>query len=69
MNKMSKKTIYWIVGIIIFYWYVRCNVIILGGTPSACATGGQGEYTYKECSIWRILGLSKCRPQQNKVPA
>tara|TARA_Y100000401_G_scaffold56965_1_gene45083 strand:- start:811 stop:1035 length:225 start_codon:yes stop_codon:yes gene_type:complete len=71
MNKMSKKTIYWIVGIIIFYWYVRCNVSILGATPSACAksgTAGNEFYKYKECSLWRTLGLSKCSPQQNKLP-
>ena len=64
---MSKKTIYYIVGIIIFYWYVRCNISIFGTTKSACATGGTAgneSYKYKECSIWRTLGIAKCRTAQ-----
>jgi len=61
---MSKKTIYWIVGIILFLSYYSCKSSWLASHPMACGWGygedGQRVYTAKTCGLWRTLGLIKC---------
>lgn len=63
---MNKKTIYWIVAIVLFIWFVRCSGFPMGGSK-ACARKyipqGEGmedrlgEYEWNNCSIFRVLGL------------
>ena len=70
---MKNKTIYWIVGIVLVIWYLRCNFNIGGGTPKSCSRkripqgegmeDRYGEYEWNNCHIWRVLGLA-CRKQK-----
>ena len=66
---MAKKTIFWIVGIVVVViWYMKCNFNIGGGISKSCSRkmipqgvgkeDKQGEYEWNNCHIWRILGLA-----------
>ena len=67
---MKKKTIYWIVAIVIILWFFRCALSgFPDGNSKACArqkmkSGNDraGEYEWNNCSIFRVLGLL-CRKE------
>jgi len=65
---MSKKTIYYIVGIYLILSYYFCSSSGFLGHPPACSHDGQGNYTNKKCSIWRNLGLIKCKYNVSTEP-
>ena len=70
---MKKKTIYWIVAIVILLWFVSCAMSgFPDGNSKACnrkmipqgegIEDKYGEYEWNSCSIFRVLGLL-CRKQ------
>ena len=71
---MNKKTIYWIVAIVIILWFFRCAFSnFMGGTSKACSRkwipqgegmeDKMGEYEWNNCHVFRVLGLL-CRKEK-----
>ena len=54
------KTIYWIVIIFLVLNFLSCNLDIGIGKAGCRTQGDYGDYKYKRCSIFRMLGLIKC---------
>jgi len=63
---MKKKTIFWIVGIILLLSYFSCKGSWLGSHSVACGytyTDENGNPIYNSkglCALWRNLGLINC---------
>jgi len=51
---MNKKTIYWIVGIILFFYFSKCSKINLNGRSTGCSSA----YPPNVCKP--IIPLLKC---------
>ena len=64
---MKNKTIFWIIGIILVWLYIRCEFTLSGSRGQSCATDSNGNFKFPECGIWRMLKPCDIATAERKI--